>query len=59
MQKNKWLLKNCDSLKGRRVVVTGATGGLGREICFHIASLGANIQIKASRNAGYSLEEIQ
>ena len=43
MKKNKWLLKNCDSLKGRRVVVTGATGGLGREICFHLASLGANI----------------
>ena len=54
MQKNKWLLKNCDSLKGRRVVVTGATGGLGKELCFYLAMLNANITL-ACRNENLAL----
>lgn len=45
----KWLNKNCDSLIGKRVVITGATGGLGREICMQLACLGADI-ILACRN---------
>ena len=61
MQKNKWLLKNCDSLKGRRVIVTGATGGLGREICFHLASLGANITLvcRSEEKANNLIAEIK
>ena len=38
-----WLEKNCKNLKGKRVVVTGATGGLGREICYVLARFGADI----------------
>ena len=44
-----WLIKNCNSLKGKRVVITGATGGLGKEICDYLARLEADITI-ACRN---------
>ena len=36
-------------LKNKRVVVTGATGGIGREICFLLAKYGAKITL-ACRN---------
>ena len=49
MSVKKWLEKNCTGLTGKRVVVTGATGGLGREICSVLAKLGADI-ILACRN---------
>lgn len=44
-----WIKKNCDSLKNKRVVITGATGGLGRETCLYLASLGADMTL-ACRN---------
>ena len=34
---------NTDSLSGKTVAITGSTGGLGREICSYLASLGANL----------------
>ena len=37
------------NLQGKTVAITGATGGLGVEICKHLASLGANI-ITIDRN---------
>lgn len=49
MKKNKWLEKNCNSLKNKRVVITGATGGLGEVICFMLAELNADITL-ACRN---------
>lgn len=49
MRFEKWLNKNCQRLKGKRVVVTGATGGLGREICDYLARLEADITL-ACRN---------
>ena len=45
----KWLNLNTCPLTGKRVVITGATGGLGREICSHFLSLGADITF-ACRN---------
>ena len=39
----KWLLKNTDSLFGKTVAVTGSTGGLGKELCRHLAHLGASL----------------
>lgn len=42
MNIEKWLNKNTSSLVGRTVAITGSTGGLGIEICHHLASLGAN-----------------
>ena len=49
MSIQKWLNKNCQSLKGKRVIVTGATGGLGKEICDYLARLEADITL-ACRN---------
>ena len=49
MKIDNWLKINCKDLTGKRVVITGATGGLGREICFLLAKLNANI-ILACRN---------
>jgi len=37
-------------LQGKRIAVTGTTGGLGREICSYLASLGAHL-VLADRNA--------
>ena len=50
MSIKKWIKNNCDSLKDKRVVITGATGGLGKEICFLLACLKADITL-ACRNA--------
>ena len=38
-----WLDKNTVSLSGKTVAVTGTTGGLGRELCGYLASLGASL----------------
>lgn len=43
MDYKKWLNKNTESLSGKTVAVTGTTGGLGRELCDFIASLGASL----------------
>lgn len=43
MNINKWISKNTSSLKGKTVVISGSTGGLGRELCFYLASLGASL----------------
>ena len=39
----KWFEKNTESLEGKVVAVTGSTGGLGIEICNHLASLNAKL----------------
>ncbi len=38
-----WLKRNTDSLVGKTVAISGATGGIGRELCAHFASLGASL----------------
>ncbi|WP_182086349.1 SDR family NAD(P)-dependent oxidoreductase [Aureimonas sp. ME7] len=47
-------------LDGRRVVVTGAAGGIGRAACAHLAALGAHV-LAADRDQGVSAvaEEIR
>ena len=50
------------SLKGKRVAVTGSTGGIGRELCTHLARLGASLvlldrNIEKSRALGKELEK--
>jgi len=40
---NAWLAKNTESLRGKRVAVTGSTGGLGLPLCSYLASLGASL----------------
>ncbi len=39
----KWMKNNTENLDGKTVAVTGTTGGLGRQLCLHLASLGANL----------------
>ncbi len=46
----KWLDKNTSSLKGKTIAISGASGGIGNEICDFLAHLGANI-ICLDRNA--------
>lgn len=50
----KWLENNTSRLDGRRVVISGSTGGLGKELCSYIASLGGEL-ILLDRNSERSL----
>ena len=43
MSKKRWLEKNTSDLIGKTVAVTGSTGGLGKALCAHLASLGASL----------------
>ncbi len=43
MNYSKWMQKNTESLEGKTVAVTGTTGGLGRQLCRHLAHLGASL----------------
>lgn len=53
MNNKKWIEKNLPELNGKIAVVTGATGGLGREICRGLASKRAHI-VLACRNKNLS-----
>lgn len=46
----KWLDKNTSSLEGKTVAISGATGGIGINVCDYLAYLGANL-ICLDRNA--------
>jgi len=50
MKTKQWIKKYTSSLSGKRIAVTGTTGGLGKELCRNLASLGANL-ILLDRNA--------
>ncbi len=50
MSYEKWIKKNTASLAGKTVAVSGATGGIGRELCRHLLSLGASLLL-LDRNA--------
>ena len=39
----KWLEKKTGSLEGKTVAITGSTGGIGRELCRYLLSLGASL----------------
>lgn len=54
MNVNRWISRNTDSLLGKRVAISGSTGGLGRELCFYLASLGAEL-VLVDRNSERSL----
>ena len=43
MRTDKWLDLNCPALEGKRIAVTGTTGGIGRELCNILASRGAEL----------------
>ena len=50
----RWIKINTKRLDGDTIAVTGSTGGLGRELCFHLAALGANL-IFLNRNEKKSI----
>ena len=39
----RWLNQNAGTLSGKRVAITGATGGIGMELCRHLAHLDAEL----------------
>lgn len=43
MNIQKWLNQNTTSLCGKLVALSGATGGIGRELCLYLCALGANL----------------
>ena len=54
MKIKKWIENNTENLNGKLAAVTGATGGLGRELCRYLAGLGASL-ILLDRNTDKSL----
>ncbi len=40
---DRWFARHTHSLQGKRVAVCGATGGIGEELCRHLARLGAEL----------------
>lgn len=50
MKISKWLKSNTESLVGKTVAISGATGGIGRELCRYFAALGASL-VLLDRNA--------
>lgn len=53
-----WVDKNTESLVGKTVAVSGATGGLGRELCRRLCFLGASL-VLVDRNRQRSLALIE
>ena len=49
-----WLQKNTQSLSGKKIAVTGTTGGIGTHLCAYLAFLGAEL-ILLDRNEARSL----
>lgn len=43
MNTEKWLRQNTSSLEGKRVAITGSTGGIGLWLCRYLARLGADL----------------
>ncbi|OPL20384.1 corticosteroid 1-like 11-beta-dehydrogenase isozyme, partial [Mytilus galloprovincialis] len=46
-----WLIDDFDPdlLKGKRVVITGASAGIGEQMAYHYAKMGANVIVTARR----------
>ena len=43
MSVSRWISRYTDSLVGKTVAISGATGGIGRELCRHLVLLGASL----------------
>ena len=62
MRTNTWLKQNVPSLIGKRIAVTGTTGGLGKELCRLLAEHGADLILldrNAERSARFREELLQ
>lgn len=58
MKTDAWIKKNMPSMVGKTVAISGATGGIGQELCRHLASLGANLLL-LDRNSERSMAWIE
>ena len=60
MKYTAWLKKNTASLVGKTVALSGATGGIGRELCFYLSELGASLVLinRSEKRARLLGEEI-
>ena len=61
MNVSKYVSKHFPSLRGKKVAVSGATGGIGNQLCRHLAQLGASLVLldrnkKRSRALGKQLK---
>ena len=43
MRINTWLKNNTERIENQTIAITGSTGGIGKEVCFYLAELGANL----------------
>ena len=43
MRSDVWIKQNMPSMAGKTVAISGATGGIGQELCCHLAALGAEL----------------
>ena len=53
MRTDAWIQKNMPRMTGKTVAISGATGGLGQELCRHLAGLGADLLL-LDRNSARS-----
>lgn len=59
MKTEKWLKKHAPFLSGKRVAISGSTGGLGNALCRHFATLGAEIiMLDRNKERALSLAEV-
>lgn len=58
MSVSKWIKRNTSSLVGKTVAVTGSTGGIGVELCRHLAALGASL-VLVDRNIDKSMRHAE
>lgn len=58
MRTEAWIQRHTCRLNGKTVAISGATGGIGRELCRHLAALGASLLL-LDRNSQKSLALIE
>lgn len=61
MRTTAWIEKNTASLIGKTVAISGATGGIGRELCRHLATLGASLLLldRNSQRSNALIDELK
>lgn len=57
-----WMKKHAQRLDGKKIAITGSTGGIGQELCLHLASLGADLillnrNLKRSETQGQCIKQ--
>lgn len=63
MKTDKYIKTKITEMSGKRVAISGSTGGIGRELCFHLAGIGAELvlvdrNIKKSTKLASELKEV-